>query len=265
MAFNDAVQLFQQFKKAFEQHPSDLGTCESLLPKLKVLITKLHGFVPEASGEDVTKELLLTREIFELATLLSVKLKDIPSFERHIAQVKRFYYDAARYPIPPSERQYPILGLNLLHLLAANRLAEFHTELELIPIEMHKNIYIKHPIQLEQYLMEGAYNKLWNARADVPADTYTFFMDILMDTVRSEIAECSEKAYKSLSVSEAQKSLLFSSSNDLVEFAKKREWEVSNGHILFTFEDKKKAKAEVPSLKLIHQTLAYAKELERIV
>jgi hypothetical protein len=28
------------------------------------------------------------------------------------------------------------------------------------------------------------------ARADVPADTYTFFMDILMDTVRSEIAEC---------------------------------------------------------------------------
>jgi 26S proteasome regulatory subunit N12 len=126
-----------------------------------------------------------------------------------------------RYPIPPSERQYPILGLNLLHLLAANRLAEFHTELELIPIEMHKNIYIKHPIQLEQYLMEGAYNKLWNARADVPADTYTFFMDILMDTVRSEIAECSEKAYKSLSVSEAQKSLLFSSPNDLVEFAKK--------------------------------------------
>jgi len=49
---------------------------------------------------------------------------------------------------------------------------------------MHKNLYIKHPLQLEQYLMEGAYNKLWNARADVPQETYTFFMDILMDTVR---------------------------------------------------------------------------------
>jgi len=264
MAFDEAVRLFQQFKKAFEQQPSDLDTCESLLPRLKILVTKLHGFIP--TTEEDTKELLLTREIFELASLLSVKLKDIPSFERHIAQVKRFYNDAARYPIPPSERQYPILGLNLLHLLAANRLAEFHTELELIPIEMHKNnIYIKHPIQLEQYLMEGAYNKLWNARADVPADTYTFFMDILMDTVRSEIAECSEKAYKSLSLSEAQKSLLFSSPNDLLEFAKKREWEVSDGKILFSYDDKKKAKAEVPSLKLIHQTLAYAKELERIV
>lgn len=30
------------------------------------------------------------------------------------------------------------------------RIAEFHTELELIPSEMHDNLYIKHPIQLEQ-------------------------------------------------------------------------------------------------------------------
>jgi hypothetical protein len=60
-AFDEAVSLFQQFKKAFEQQPSDLNTCALLLPKLKVLITKLHGFIPEASGEDFTKELLLTR------------------------------------------------------------------------------------------------------------------------------------------------------------------------------------------------------------
>lgn len=29
--------------------------------------------------------------------------------------------------IPPSEQEYPILGLNLLRLLVQNRIAEFHT------------------------------------------------------------------------------------------------------------------------------------------
>jgi hypothetical protein len=29
--------------------------------------------------------------------------------------------------VPPSEQEYPILGLNLLRLLVQNRIAEFHT------------------------------------------------------------------------------------------------------------------------------------------
>jgi hypothetical protein len=31
-----------------------------------------------------------------------------------------------------------------------SRHAKFHTELELIPIEMHDNLYIKQPLKLEQ-------------------------------------------------------------------------------------------------------------------
>jgi 26S proteasome regulatory subunit N12 len=78
-----------------------------------------------------------------------------------------------------------ILGLNLLRLLAKNKLAEFHTELELIPLEVHhQNVFVKHPVYLEQCMMEGAYNKVTKARSDVPSDTYSFFMDMLMDTVR---------------------------------------------------------------------------------
>jgi len=124
---------------------------------------------------------------------------------------------------------------------------------------------------------------------------------------RSEIAECSEKAYNSLSVADAQKSLLFSTSEDLLSFAKKvhtsislfhfrkrererckktktktklsrrvaytsipqRGWDIEGNRISFktksSIEEKKKNKTEVPSLKLINQTLTYAKELERIV
>lgn len=84
--------------------------------------------------------------------------------------------------IPPSPLQYQILGLNLLRLLALNRIAEFHTELELIPLDKHDNIYIKHPIQLEQYIMEGAYNKVFSASKDLPAPSYAFFIEYLMDT-----------------------------------------------------------------------------------
>jgi 26S proteasome regulatory subunit N12 len=83
--------------------------------------------------------------------------------------------------IPPSSYQYQILGLNLLRLLALNRIAEFHTELELIPLDKHDNIYIKHPIQLEQYIMEGSYNKVFSAAKDLPAPSYSFFIEYLMD------------------------------------------------------------------------------------
>ena len=80
--------------------------------------------------------------------------------------------------------QYTILGLNLLRLLANNQIADFHTELELIPTEMLDNTFIKHPIQLEQYLMEGSYTKIIESRNEVPSSTYSNFMEQLVHTVR---------------------------------------------------------------------------------
>ena len=45
--------------------------------------------------------------------------------------------------------------------LSQNRVAEFHTELERLPAkEVQNNVYIKHPVSLEQYIMEGSYNKV---------------------------------------------------------------------------------------------------------
>lgn len=79
---------------------------------------------------------------------------------------------------------FPLLGLNLLRLLAQNNIAEFHTELESLELDQLSNIYIKHPIQVEQCLMEGSYNKVWNSRSNVPAEDYAFFIDILMGTIR---------------------------------------------------------------------------------
>lgn len=46
---------------------------------------------------------------------------------------------------------HQLLGLNLLFLLSQNRVAEFHTELERLPAkDIQTNVYIKHPVSLEQ-------------------------------------------------------------------------------------------------------------------
>ena len=74
-----------------------------------------------------------------------------------------------------------LLGLNLLRLLAQNRVAEFHTELERLPAnEIDNNVYIRHPVSLEQNIMEGSYNKDLLAKGNVPAESYNFFIDILI-------------------------------------------------------------------------------------
>jgi 26S proteasome regulatory subunit N12 len=59
-----------------------------------------------------------------------------------------------------SAYKYQLLGLNLLYLLSQNRVSEFHTELELLPPDQIHNAYIKHPLSIEQYLMEGRYNRV---------------------------------------------------------------------------------------------------------
>jgi hypothetical protein len=55
--------------------------------------------------------------------------------------------------LPPSPRRDPILGVHLLYLLAENKIAEFHTQLELIPD--HSNRYVRYAVELEQAKMEG--------------------------------------------------------------------------------------------------------------
>ena len=86
-----------------------------------------------------------------------------------------------------------MLGLNLLCLLSQNRVAEFHTELERLTQKELESIYIRHPLNLEQYIMEGSYNKVISLKGSVPAESYNFFFEILLKTVRNEIASCLEK------------------------------------------------------------------------
>lgn len=261
----EVAQTFERFKAAFIRN--DFDTCTRLLSLLKVSLTEFRSLPPlfEATPNAV-QELTLARDIYEHAVVLSVKMEDQEAFERDFCQLKPYYTDA-KDRIPQSPQEYPILGLNLLRLLVQNRIAEFHTELELLSSTALENPCIKHAIELEQSFMEGAYNRVLSARQSVPHETYVYFMDLLAKTVRDEIAGCSEKAYDCLSLNDAQQMLLFSSDKDLLQYIQEEhpEWEIKDGFVFFQKAKDSAPCKEIPSLQLINQTLSYARELERIV
>ena len=145
----------------------------------------------------------------------------------------------------------------------ANRTAEFHTELELVPPENLDSVYVKYVVALEQRLMEGAYAKVLSSRHDVPMEYYSTYMEPLANTVRDEIASCCEKAYDSLTAADVQKLLALASDAEVTEYAAQVGWKVEGGVV--TFGGDKEEGERIPTMALIGNSLAYARELERIV
>ena len=50
--------------------------------------------------------------------------------------------------------------------------------------QVQQSSHIQLVTQLEQWLMEGAYNKVLDARKTVPDESYAYFMEKLLSTVR---------------------------------------------------------------------------------
>ena len=139
--------------------------------------------------------------------------------------------------------------------------------------------------------MEGSYNKVFLSKGNVPSASYNFFMDILLRTIRDEIASCMEAAYKRILFTEAGNMLYFRTPEELTTFAKevntwlnlqslgselsfnslfplffKRKWNLSADNF-FYFQQKTASEQEnvVPAEDLVSLMVDYAKELEIIV
>ncbi|KAH9045179.1 proteasome 26S subunit [Lactarius pseudohatsudake] len=257
--------LHKDLVRAFASQPSDLKTSGRLLAELKVVLIETGLIFPQ--GEYSPRDLVIAREILEIGAFWSIRTRDVPSFDRYFSQLQTFYNDLSTI-LPPSEREFPIRGLNLIRLLIQNRIADFHTTLESLPLpadELVANPFIRHPVNLERWLMEGSYSKVWNAREEAPAEEYKFFVDSLMGTIRNEIASCEEAAYESLPIKDAATLLFFKSLSEVLEFAKERGWQVNLTEGVITFSQKGEEKLEIPKEKLIANNLIYARELEQIV
>eukprot|EP00811_Abedinium_folium_P000660 NODE_10604_length_1340_cov_6.089860.p2 GENE.NODE_10604_length_1340_cov_6.089860~~NODE_10604_length_1340_cov_6.089860.p2 ORF type:complete len:330 (+),score=121.46 NODE_10604_length_1340_cov_6.089860:139-990(+) len=283
MSLEKGNELLAELNTAFEATPSDLAKCEKVVAQLKLVIFSESPETPEKKA--------LARKALELAALVSVRKKDNAGFERHVAQLKPCYNDQGLMSAA-SPLQYPVLGLYLLHLLAADRIGEFHTELELIPIDEHENKFIKYPIELERYLMEGNYAKVLSKSKDVPQEDYRCFLERLLETVRLKVGASMERSYTCLPAEEAVKMLILKDLAELQHFAKSENerkdseesepvvsdmtpafsrhravgvirWQVKDGRLHFVRPAEKLA--EIPALETMVNTISYATDLERIV
>jgi 26S proteasome regulatory subunit N12 len=260
----EADALLKQLRAEFNKGPSlDAQKCQGLLTKLKLCMIKLNLFPPFTGDlQTIKPHLLVARETLELGALISVHAKDVASFQRYYAQVKVYYTDYSPL-MSESERQWMIVGLNLLCLLAHGKIAEFHTALELIPQQQQEKIFIKYVVQLEQWLMEGSYNKILAAHKTLPAPFYNHFMTMLDDTVREKISDCCEKSYETLGLQDARMLLMFDNEDATKKYCQKRKWDLRGSVIHFGKASDEPS--EIPAEALIRQTLDYATEMERII
>ncbi|XP_017483941.1 PREDICTED: 26S proteasome non-ATPase regulatory subunit 8-like [Rhagoletis zephyria] len=256
--------LYKELKSEWSKKPQNLKKCGQLVDNLKIELTKL-AFLPTGDIKTSKNEMVLARDVLEIAVEYSVANKDIPAYERYMSQLKCYYYDY-KQQIGESENMYKLLGINLLYLLSVNRVSEFHTELELLSADtIQNNKYIRPILALEQYIMEGRYNKIFQAKSSAPSEIYNHFMDILLNTVRDEIGACIEKSYEKISAKEAAKRLNLNSIEEVKAFGQKRNWNLGSDGVYNFVEKVAKPKEALPSVELAEQAIFYARELEMIV
>lgn len=234
-----AYELVQEFKQACTQN--NVAKVQELLTKLKKQFIRYPSFLLTPrflknnlekleGSEDLQKEITLVKETLEHAILMIARNFTSKEAERdfntNMNLLKKYYTTALPAGLSESPRKNIIMGLNLLRLLATNSMAEFHTELELIPVERRENDYIAYPIQLELYLMEGSYTKLKNLINKTPSDDFKQLMKYLVEqSVRKEIASCIEKSYESLRLVDLQKLLIFDSIPATSGFVQQQGWD----------------------------------------
>lgn len=174
--------------------------------------------------------------------------------------------------MPESSKQNSVIGLYLLYLLSQNKISEFHVELQSIPSANHSNIYINVPVSLEQYFVDGNYAKVL-ATKTAPLESYNFFIEKFIDTVRTEIARSVEVSYKQLTLKDACEIFMLDNVEQLKDFVERESninaedrtvsWVIEENYLKFiTINVEKEA---IPAKKLMYQVLEYANELQRIV
>jgi 26S proteasome regulatory subunit N12 len=247
---------------------TDASKAREIINRLKVLMTEFPSQAGVGMNAPAGDELAIGREVLELALLTSVTTGDMRSFERNFAQLRPYYaatVAAGAVPVEVVAGRQHVVGLYLIHLLVENRLAEFHSEVELLAPGDRESTFVAFPLQLETFLMEGNYTKIISCRDAAPSHHYLPFIAKLVDTARDDIADCAAVSYKSLSLTAAQQLMMFDSLSALSDYVRssKPEWRVDGTTVHFTQQDK--VRPEVESLTVLSNILGYATEMERIV
>lgn len=256
MSIQNATSLLSELKAKFEG--GDVVGGKEILSKIKIAMLDF--------SHESDSYVQISVESLEIGILMMVEEGDLDSFARNVAQIKPLYA-VMRSKTTTTPRKCHILGLNLMNLLVDNRLSEFHAELELLTAEDSQNPFVTFPINLERQLMVGIYDEVLNVT--VPDPSYQFFVDNLLQTVRDSIADCVEVSYKNMKISDAMTMMKFGTQKEMLEYVEecRDDWIIDESTNTLCFQPPPTGfkAGDIPSMKIIHQTLSYATEMERIV
>ncbi|WVQ78039.1 hypothetical protein IAT38_000120 [Cryptococcus sp. DSM 104549] len=230
----DLQQSLSELQALYDSPQATKEEVSARLAKLKLELAQsgLYFAPPSASPDD----LVATRSILEIGAFQSLRLGDLKSYARYNFALQPFYSNLDTI-IPPSPNRPVTLGLHLLALLSEGLLTEFHVQIESLKPEQLNDSFVRLPVDLERWLMEGAYNKVYRARDRVPRVEFEFLLERLMGTVRGQIASTIEASYPSLPLSNAATLLFFkpTEKSQLVDFATQRHWDLSPTTETLTF------------------------------
>ncbi|KAL8723699.1 MAG: hypothetical protein Q9181_007219 [Wetmoreana brouardii] len=272
MSTQKLSDILSQLQSSSNSSPQKIT---SLLTSAKRELLTLNALIPTPTTP--TAILALARQTLETGALLSIRLQQPDAFTRYYQQLLPFYeIPDSTYNDNISQRS-KVTGLYLLLLLTRGDYAEFHTVLEGLEVEsarqgkgLEGDEFLSYPVKLERWLMEGSYDRVWGAtkRDGVPSEEFGVFSEVLIGTIRDEIASCSEKAYPSLPIANAKNLLFLESEGSVVNFAQGRGWVVKDGRIYFPQQQedmRTEREILVASGQVIENTIGYARELETIV
>jgi 26S proteasome regulatory subunit N12 len=181
MSASDLASLVQSLEKGFQSN--NFSALHPLLTRAKALLSASNLLNP--SPQHVSPHLLqFALRAFEIGALTSIRQHDIAAFTNYFGYLQNYY--SFEYG---GNHEAELTGLNLLRLLAENKIAEFHIQLEIIDAgarsEVKESADVVFARGLEEWVMEGAYNRVWKAGEGKGVSVYQkFFIDVLMNTVR---------------------------------------------------------------------------------
>ena len=243
---NAALALEKNLKKTLLSNPYFPPTC-----------------LVKSNDTSAINDMVIARSILESSTLLSLQQNDMASFEKHVTQLIVYYTDY-RHILPISDVCNDVLGMHLLHLLVEHRMAEFHSTLELLPSSESREV--QYVLSLETGMMEGSFGKV--LCTDVPSSHWKPLVTMLQTTVRQQIARCIVSSNTSLSRQDARDLLYVRTDDELNDIVKQDDassWVCKDNVFCFTKPTTALRACDIPSIRLVTETLTVATELDRIV
>jgi len=182
MAEKDLTSLLKQLHTTLTSHDCHKST--TLLSKAKLALLHLNALVPSPTTPAHT--LSLARETLELGALVSIRLQDPAAFTRYFQQLQPFYDLPSTSLARDGSQRSKITGLYLLLLLSQGDYAGFHTLLESLETAvgdgpgLEEDVFVQYPVKLEQWLMEGSYDRVWAATKGerAPSEEYGVFSEV---------------------------------------------------------------------------------------